>query len=134
MKSLKRLPKTCFGDSMQKCRTALNPGSIELFNDGSKIGEPQLPGVWSLAATTTPTKRQYPAGSMLTGSLKEEIISYWGLAPNPPGFFALLPAQNVRFDSKQKGAKTSPPLVWPLGLRSSCVPALLCPQPRSATV
>jgi hypothetical protein len=26
------------------------------------------------------------------------------------------------------------PLAWPLGLRSSCVPALLYPQPRSATV
>jgi len=26
--------KDLFGDSIQKCRTALNPGSIELFNDG----------------------------------------------------------------------------------------------------
>src|SRR5947209_20243533 len=78
---------------MQKCRTALNLGSIELFNDGSKIGEPQLPGVWAWAATTTPTQRQYPAGSMLTGTLKGEIISEWGLAPNPPGCFALLTSQ-----------------------------------------
>jgi hypothetical protein len=44
---------TCSGDSIQKCRTALNLGSTELFNGGLKIGGPQLRGDWFSAATTS---------------------------------------------------------------------------------
>jgi hypothetical protein len=49
-------------DSRGKYPTALNPGSIELFNGALKIGALQLRGTWFLAATTTSTQRQRPPG------------------------------------------------------------------------
>jgi hypothetical protein len=39
-----RLQKVCSDDSIQKRIPALSPGSIELFNGGLQIGEPQLLG------------------------------------------------------------------------------------------
>jgi hypothetical protein len=66
--------------------------------------------------------------------LKEGTLLDGGLAPLPPRIFrfSAIPMHNLV--QSRKGRTRRPFLVWPLGLRSSCVPALLYPQPRSATV
>lgn len=57
-----------------------------------------------------------------------------GARPHTPRIFrfSAIPIHNPV--QKQKGQTRRPFLVWPLGLRSSYVPALLYPQPRSTTV